>query len=87
MCEGIRQERKQVMSTTSISFLDGESKIKIGHEVSINSQDTEQWVSLMGYNIQVVNLNGQLSFAVYQEDEWNYDSKNLLFTIQQEVRA
>ena len=75
------------MTTTSISFLDGENKIKIGHEVSINSQNTEHWVSLMGYDIEVVYLNGQLSFAVYQEDEWNHHSKNLLFTIRQEVRA
>lgn len=75
------------MSMKKISFLEGENKIKIGHEVSINNQDTEQWVSLMEYGIEVTQQNGNLSFAIYQADEWNYGSKNLLFTIEQKQTA
>ena len=69
------------MSMKTISFLEGENKIKIGQEVSLNSQDTEQWVWLMEYGIEVTQQNGNLIFAIYQADEWNYGSKNLLFTM------
>jgi hypothetical protein len=75
------------MSMKTISFLDGENKIKIGQEVSLNNQDTEQWVWLMQYGIGVTQQNGNLSFAIYQADEWNYGSKNLLFTIEQKETA
>lgn len=75
------------MTMKTISFLEGENKIKIGEEVFINSQDTEQWVWLMSYGIEVTKQNGNISFAIYQADEWNYGSKNLLFTIQQKEKA
>ena len=75
------------MNKKQISFFDGENKIKIGEEVFINSQDTEQWVWLMSYGIEVTKQNGNISFAIYQADEWNYGSKNLLFTIQIEETA
>lgn len=75
------------MSMKTISFLEGENKIKIGHEVSLNNQDTEQWVSLMEYVIEVTQVNGNISLAIYKEDEWNYGSKNLLFTIGQKETA
>jgi hypothetical protein len=75
------------MTSTEITFWDGENRIKIGQEVSTNGNDTEQWVSLAGYDIEVTHRNGQTSFAVYQGDEWNHGSSNLLFTIRQEVTA
>ena len=73
------------MSMKTISFLEGENKIKIGQEVSLNNQDTEQWVWLMEYGIEVTQVNGNISLAIYRADEWNYGSKNLLFTIEQKV--
>jgi hypothetical protein len=75
------------MSMKTISFLEGENKIKIGQEVFFNIQDTEQWVSLMGYGIEVTQVNGDISLAIYKEDEWNYGSNNLLFTIEQKETA
>jgi hypothetical protein len=82
-------ERKgdSTMSMKTISFLEGENKIKIGQEVFFNIQDTEQWVSLMGYGIEVTQVNGDISLAIYKEDEWNYGSNNLLFTIEQKETA
>ena len=75
------------MSMKTISFLEGENKIKIGQEVFFNIQDTEQWVSLMRYGIEVTQVNGDISLAIYKEDEWNYGSNNLLFTIEQKETA
>ena len=75
------------MSMKTISFLEGENKIKIGQEVSLNNQDTEQWVWLMEYGIEVTQVNGNISLAIYRADEWNYGSKNLLFTIEQKEKA
>lgn len=75
------------MNMKKISFLEGENKIKIGQEVSLNSQDTEQWVWLMEYGIEVTQVNGNISLAIYKADEWNYGSNNLLFTIEQKETA
>jgi hypothetical protein len=71
------------MTMKTISFFDGENKIKIGQEVFINNQDTEQSVWGMEYGIDVTQQDGVLSFAIYQADEWNLGTKNLLFTIEQ----
>lgn len=75
------------MTMKTISFFDGENKIKIGQEVFINNQDTEQSVWGMEYGIDVTQQDGVLSFAIYQADEWNLGTKNLLFTIQQKEKA
>ena len=56
------------MSMKTISFLEGENKIKIGQEVSLNNQDTEQWVWLMEYGIEVTQVNGDISLAIYKEN-------------------
>ena len=75
------------MTMKTISFFDGENKIKIGQEVFINNQDTEQSVWGMEYGIDVTHQDGVLSFAIYQADEWNLGTKNLLFTIEQKEKA
>lgn len=75
------------MTMKTISFFDGENKIKIGQEVFINNQDTEQSVWGMEYGIDVTQQDGVLSFAIYQADEWNLGTKNLLFTIEQKEKA
>jgi len=75
------------MSQKQISFFDGENKIKIGQEIFMNGHDTEQWVSLMDYEIEVTKTGGNISFGIYKTDEWNYESKHLLFTIQTKEEA
>jgi len=77
-----QQQKGELMNKKKISFLEGENKIKIGHEIFVNSHDTEQWVSLMDYGIEVTKTGDNISFGVYKADEWNYGSKYLLFTIQ-----
>jgi hypothetical protein len=75
------------MNKKQISFLEGENKIKIGHELFMNSHDTEQWVSLMDYEIEVTKTGDNISLGIHKADEWNYDSKHLLFTIQMKETA
>ncbi len=75
------------MSKKQISFFDGENKIKIGQEIFTNSHDTEQWVSLMDYEIEVTKTGDNISLGIYKTDEWNYESKHLLFTIRTKETA
>jgi hypothetical protein len=75
------------MNKKQISFLEGENKIKIGQEIFMNSHDTEQWVSLMDYEIEVTKTGDNISLGIHKADEWNYDLKHLLFTIQMKETA
>jgi len=75
------------MNKKQISFLEGENKIKIGHELFMNGHDTEQWVWLMDYGIEITKTGDNISFGIYKADEWNYGSKYLLFTIQTKETA
>lgn len=75
------------MTMKTISFLEGENKIKIGHEVLVNGHDTEQWVSLGDHNIEVTQSDNTISYSVYKQDEYNYDTQHLIFTIQQKEKA
>ena len=47
-----------------------------------------QWLIEQGMKEkETAQVNGDISLAIYKEDEWNYGSNNLLFTIEQKETA
>ena len=75
------------MSKKQIVIYEGENNIRIGHEVTLNNHDTEQWISLMGYEVEVRKIGDDLSFTIHKIDEWNYAVKHEVLTIQTKETA
>lgn len=75
------------MSKKQIVIYEGENNIRIGHEVTLNSHDTEQWVSLMGYEVEIRKIGDDLSFTIHKIDEWNYAVQHEVLTIQTKETA